>query len=45
VLDSRLAGLADLYFLSPRFLFIEDLYVVSLANRAFSPAVGRQFPD
>jgi len=45
VLDSRLAGLADLYFLSPRFLFIEGLHVISLANRTFSPAVGRQFPN
>lgn len=42
VFDGGFAGLADLYLFAGDLLFIENLYAIALADRAGTPAAGKE---
>jgi hypothetical protein len=44
MLDGGLAGFADLHFLFAGCLFVEQFYIVPLANRTDAPPTGHQIP-
>jgi hypothetical protein len=41
MLKCSLAGLANLYFCTINFLFIQDFNIAALANRAYTPSMCR----